>query len=38
MSCAARATLIDPAMASELKRIGLGTLLVDLWGARADDA
>ena len=30
------ATLIDPAMASELKRIGLGTLLVDLWGARAE--
>jgi radical SAM protein with 4Fe4S-binding SPASM domain len=29
------ATLIDQAMASELKRIGLGTLLVDLWGARA---
>ena len=29
------ATLIDASMASELRRIGLGTLLVDLWGARA---
>ncbi len=29
------ATLIDAPLAAELRRIGCGTLLVDLWGARA---
>ncbi|HEX5327120.1 MAG TPA: radical SAM protein [Acetobacteraceae bacterium] len=29
------ATLIDAAMAAELRRIGCGEMLVDLWGARA---
>ena len=30
------ATLIDAAMAAELRRIGVGTVLVDLWGARPE--